>query len=55
MAVKHLTQRLTRALDTIDAHNNNKKEEGTSNVPPIRTLAVVGGVAANQVSTKATQ
>lgn len=49
--MKHLTQRLTRALDTIDAHvaTKNKNAATDEPVPAIQTLAVVGGVAANQV------
>jgi hypothetical protein len=64
--VRHLTDRLSRALDAIDTHVANQANcsstgEGSSGegaddgrvaaaVPAIQTLAVVGGVAANQVT-----
>jgi hypothetical protein len=58
--VRHLTDRLSRALDAIDTHVANQANcssgEGAGDgrvaaaVPAIQTLAVVGGVAANQVT-----
>ena len=41
VAIKHLEQRLNRAIDDL------KKEEESSTDPKIKSLAVVGGVAAN--------
>jgi tRNA A37 threonylcarbamoyltransferase TsaD len=54
VAIKHIEQRLKRTMDMLEDEDEDEEEGGgegstcTKNSPGIRSLAVVGGVAANK-------